>query len=87
MVPKSETYVFSQVNELRQIHENILLNVFNSIIDRLVKKSDIIKKEISKIKKELKDLKGSFQYHSDNIDLVNEKLVDIDRRIEDIKLD
>ena len=38
------------------MHENTLLNVFNSTIDRLDKKNDILKDESSKIKKELADL-------------------------------
>ena len=69
------------------MHENTLLNVFNSTIDRLDKKIDILKEENSKIKKELTDLRESVQYHSDNVDEVNKKLEDIDKRIEGIKLD
>ena len=38
------------------MHENTLLNVFNSTIDRLDKKSYILKKGNSKIKKGLTDL-------------------------------
>ena len=41
--PKAETYI--QVKELLQMHENALLNVFNSNIDRLDKKIDILKEE------------------------------------------
>ena len=87
MGPKAETYTFNQVKELLQMHENTLLNVFNSTIDRLDKKIDILKEENSKIKKELTDLRESVQYHSDNVDEVNKKLEDIDKRIEGIKLD
>ena len=39
----------------------MLLNVFNSTIDRLDKKIDILEKENSKIKKEMIDLRKSFQ--------------------------
>ena len=35
MGPKAETYTFNQVKQLLQMHENTLLNVFNSAIDRL----------------------------------------------------
>ena len=66
--PKAETYTFNQVKELLQMHENTLLNVFNSTIDRLDKKIDILKEENSKIKKELIDLRESVQHHSDNVD-------------------
>ena len=45
MGPKAETYTFIQVKELLQMHENALLNVFNSTIDRLDKKIDILKEE------------------------------------------
>ena len=69
------------------MHENTLLNVFNSTIDRLDKKIDILKEENSKIKKELTDLRESVQYHSGNVDEVNKKLEDIDSRVEEIKLD
>ena len=69
------------------MHENTLLNVFNSTIDRLDKKIDILKEENSKIKKELTDLRKSIQYHSDNVDEVKKKLEDIDSRVEEIKLD
>ena len=49
MGPKAETYTFIQVKELLQIHENTLLNVLNSTIDRLDKKNFVLKEEISKI--------------------------------------
>ena len=48
--PKVETYTFNQVRELLQMDENTLLNMFNSTIDRLDKKIDILKEENSKIK-------------------------------------
>ena len=51
------------------------------------KKTDILKEENSKIKKELTDLIESVQYHSDNVDEVNKKLEDIDSIVEEIKLD
>ena len=69
------------------MHENTLLNMFNSTIDRLDKKIDILNEENSKIKKELVDLRESVQYHSGNGDKVNKKLEDIDSRVEKIKLD
>ena len=87
MGPKTENYTFSQVKELLQIHENMLLNVLNSTIDRLDKKIVILKEENSKIKKGLTDLRESVQYHSDNVDEINKKLEDIDSRVEEIKLD
>ena len=68
------------------MHENMLLKVFNSTVDRLDKKIDILKKENSKTKKELDWFEESVQYHSDNVDEVK-KLEDIDRRVEEIKLD
>ena len=43
---------FKQVKELLQMHENMLLNVFNNTIDRLDKKIDTLMEENSKIKKE-----------------------------------
>ena len=51
----AETYTFIQVKELLRMHENTLLNVFNSTIDRLGKKIDILKEENSKIKKDLRE--------------------------------
>ena len=87
MGTKIETYTLNQVKELLQMHENTLLNVFNSTIDRSDKKIDILKEENSKIKKELTDLRQSVQYHSDNVDDVNKKLEDIDSRVEEIRLD
>ena len=87
MGPKAETYTFNQVKELLQMHENMLLNVLNSTIDRLDKKIVILKEENSKIKKGLTDLRESVQYHSDNVDEINKKLEDIDSRVEEIKLD
>ena len=69
------------------MHENTLLNVFNSTIDRLDKKIDILKEENSKIKKELADLREIAQCHNGNVDEVNKKLEDIDSRIEEVKLD
>ena len=87
MGPKAEIYTFNQAKELLQIHENMLLNVFNIVQHRLDKKIDILKEENSKIKKELTDLRESVQYHSDNVDEVNKKLEDIDSRVEEIKLD
>ena len=87
MGPKAETYTFNQVKELLQMHENTLLNVFNSTFDRLDKKIDILKKENSKIKKELADLREIAQCHNGNVDEVNKKLEDIDSRIEEVKLD
>lgn len=44
MSPKAETFTTNQVKKLMQIHENMLLNTFNNNIDRLDKKSDILKK-------------------------------------------
>ena len=55
MRPKAQTYTFNQVKELLQMNENTLLNVFNSTIDRLDKKIDILKEENSKIKKDLRE--------------------------------
>ena len=63
------------------------IELFNSIIDRLEKKIDILKEENSKIKKELVDLRESVQYHSDNVVEVYKKLEDIDSRVEEVKLD
>ena len=87
MGPKPETYTFSQVKELLQTHDNMLLNVFNSTIERLDKKIDILKEENSKIKNELTELRESVQYHNDYVDEVNKKLEDIDSRVEEIRLD
>ena len=87
MGPKAETYAFNQVKELLRMHENTLLNVFNSTIDRLDMNMDILKEGKSKIKKELAGLRESVQYHSDNVDEVNKKLEDIDSIVEEIKLD
>ena len=61
--------------------------MFNSTVEGLDKKIDILKEENSKIKKELTDLRESVQYHSDNVDEVNKKLDDIDSTEEEIKLD
>ena len=69
------------------MNENTLLNVFNSTIDRLDKKVDILKEENSKIKKDLTDLRASVQHHIDNVDEANKKLEEIDSRVEEIKLD
>ena len=69
------------------MHKNTLLNVLNNTIDRFDKEIDILKEDNSKIKKDLTDLRASIQYHSDNVDEVNQKLEDIDSRVEDIKLD
>ena len=78
---------FNQTKELLQIHENTLLNVFNSTIARLDKKIDIAKEENSKIKKELTDLRENVQYHSDNVYEINKNLDDIYKWVEDTKLD
>ena len=59
MSSKAETYTFNQVKELLQMHENTLLNVLNSTVDRLDEKIVILKEEKSKIKKELADLRES----------------------------
>ena len=87
MGPNAETYTFNQVKELLQIHENTLLNVLNSTIDKLDKKNFVLKEENSKIQKEFTYLRESVQYHSDNVDKVNKKLEYIDSRVEEIKLD
>ena len=68
MGAKAETYTFSQVKELLQMHENMLFNVFNNNTDRMNKKIDILKKKDSKIMKQLTDLRESVQYHSDNVE-------------------
>ena len=46
MGPKAGTYTFNQVNELLQMHENTLLNVFDSTVDRLDKKIDILGRKL-----------------------------------------
>ena len=56
------------------MHENTLLNMFNSTIDKLDKNIDILKEQNPKNKKELTDLMESVQYQSDNVDKVNNKL-------------
>ena len=84
MGPKA---AFSQVKALLQMHQNTLLNVFNSSIDRLNKKIDILKEDNSTIQKKLADFRESVQYHSYNVDEINKKLQDIDSRVEEIKLD
>ena len=68
MGAKAETYTFSQVKELLQMHENMLFNVFNNTTDRMNKEIDILKKKDSKIMKQLTDLRESVQYHSDNVE-------------------
>ena len=87
MAQKTEIYTFNQVMQLVHMHENMLLNVFNSTIDSSDKKIDMLKEENSKIKKELIDLRESVLYHGDNIDEFNKKLEGIDRRVEEIKVD
>ena len=87
MAQKAEIYTFNQVKQLVHMHENMLLNVFNSTIDSSDKKIDMLKEENSKIKKELIDLRESVPYHGDNIDEFNKKLEGIDRRVEEIKVD
>ena len=63
MGPKTETYTFSQIKELLQMHEKTLL----------IALFDVLNEENSKIKKEFTDLRESVQYHSDNVDEVNKK--------------
>ena len=88
MDPKAETSTFNQVKELLQMHENTLLNVFK-VTTLLIGWTRKLRKieENSKIKKELIDLRESVQYHIDNVDEVNKKLENIDRRVKEIKLD
>ena len=69
------------------MHDNVLLSMFNSTIDRLDKKIDILKEENSEIKKESTDLRESVQYHSYNVDEGNKKLEHIDSIVEEIKLE
>ena len=45
MVPKADVCTFNQVQELLQMHENRLLNVFNGTIDRLDKNIDLLKEK------------------------------------------
>ena len=45
MVPKADVCTFNQVQELLQMHENRLLNVFNGTIDRLDKNIDLMKEK------------------------------------------
>ena len=87
MAQKAEIYTFNQVKQLVHMHENMLLNVFNSTIDSSDKKIDMLKEENSKIKKELIDLRESVLYHDDNIHEFNKKLEGIDRRVEEVKVD
>ena len=61
--------------------------MFNSTIDRLGKKIDILKKKNSKIKKNWQIWGKVSFYHSDNVDELNKKLEDIDSRVEEVKLD
>ena len=70
------------------MHENTLLNVFK-VTTLLIGWTRKLRKieENSKIKKELIDLRESVQYHIDNVDEVNKKLENIDRRVKEIKLD
>ena len=62
------------------------MHVFNSTIERLDKKIDILKEENSEIKKEVAGLRENVQYHSDNVDEVSEKLQDIDSRVKEVKI-
>ena len=87
MGPNVKIYTFNQVKELPQMHENTLLNMFNSTIDKLDKQIHILKEENLKIKEELTDLRESVQYDSASVDEVNKKLEDVDSRVEEIKLD
>ena len=87
MGPKTENYTFNQVKELLQMHENMLLNVFNSTIERLNKEIDILQEENSEIKKEVAGQRENVQYHSDNVDEVSKKLEDIGSRVKEVKID
>ena len=58
-----------------------------ALLINLDKKFDILKEENSNIKKELIDLRKSFQYHFNNGDEVNKKLEDIKSTVEEIKRD
>ena len=51
MPPKAETYTFMQIKEILKMHKDTLLNVFNSTVSRLEKKTDILKEENSSLKK------------------------------------
>ena len=83
MGPKAETYTLNQVKELLQMHEIRL----TTLLDRLDKKTDILKEENSRIKKKLTDLKESVHYHSNNVGETNKKLEEFDRTVEELKLD
>ena len=80
MGTKAETYTLNQV-------KGLLLNLFNSTVDRLDKKLDILKEKNSKSRKNWQIWRKCVQYNSDNVEEVNKKLEDIDRRVEEIKLD
>ena len=51
MPPKAETYTYMQIKEIWTTHKDTLLNVFNSTVSRLEKKTDILKEENSSLKK------------------------------------
>ena len=51
MPPKAEIYTFMQIKEILKMHKDTLLNVFNSTVNRLEKKTDILKEENSSLKK------------------------------------
>ena len=71
---KAETHTFNQVKELLQIHENTLLNFFKSTVENWYAKG-----RIGRFKK-------SVQYDSENVDKASKKLEDINRTVEETKV-
>ena len=68
----------AQVKEVLHAHENTLMKLFNTAIERLERKVDNLTTENAVLKKEMADLKSSMQFDSDTID---EKLLEVDTKV------
>ena len=74
---KAETYTMAQVKEFIKATEDTIMNMVNSHVDRLERKIQSLTEENILIKKELKDVTESMQYHSN---IVEDKLKEVETK-------
>ena len=70
-----------QVKEILDVHENTLMKLFNTAIERLERKVEKRTTESAVLKKEMADLKSSLQFYSDTIDV---KLLEVDTKVSQV---
>ena len=68
IIVSKSNFSLAQLKEILDAHENTLMKLFNTAVEKLERKVDNLTTKNTVLKKEVADLKFSRQFYSDTID-------------------